>query len=249
MDGLPRLLNVEDDLRRAESATENDISDDVDDVRNLLDEYADRTRERTADDRTGEGDGDEDQSAGGVSAEDEGMEKPLDESLDNEEIDNEEIDERVGAVDGRETADGDRAGDGTTDSGTAGEGVLDEIEQVLLRLQEQCSDDAEEYFQSARNRVGIFRDSVSGDGDGVTVVSTRRTSGGRRSEYEVTAVNNTDGQVDGRAMVTFYDDDGEELDTATSEQTTYEAGEEKPVRVSADPPDGSSRFTASVERS
>jgi hypothetical protein len=174
MDGVPQILDVSDDLRRAQDATDDDIGDAVRDIRDSLGASADRGQ-----------------------------------SID--------------------------------------EAELDEIDQSLLRLQERCGDEAGEYLQAARNRIQIFRKAVTGEGDSVSVIETRRETRDDESTFEVTVVNNTGEQVRGEAVVTFYDDAGSELDSAASAATTYEAGEERAVEVQTAPPDGASRYRASVE--
>ena len=169
MAGVPKILDIRDDLRRAQDAAEGDISDDVQHVYGLLDTYA-------AEDRSNEG-------------------------------------------------------------------TLDEIDEELLRLQEQESDDAAEYFQSARNRIKIYRNSLSGEGEDFTVINTRREADG----LQVTVVNNTDEPVRGRVVITFLDDEGAELDTATSAVSEFDAHDQQTVTVDA-APDSGDRYVASVER-
>jgi hypothetical protein len=96
--------------------------------------------------------------------------------------------------------------------------------------------------------VQIFRDSLSGSGDDVAVISTQRVSTETDPAFEVTIANNTDEEIRGDAVVTFYDTEGSDLDTVTSETTTFEAGEQEPIRVHAAPPERTDRYTVSFER-
>ena len=176
MPGLPKILDIRDDLRRAEDASEQDISDERETVVELLDDYAAR----------------------------------------------------------------DRGSD---------EGNLDQIDEELLRLQERGDDEAGEYLQSARNRIRIFRNSLGGEDDEFVVVDTRSGSDGAESTVDVTVVNNAGAPTAGRVTVTFFDEDGNELETVTAETGEFDAGEQRTVSVPVDPPEGDARYVASAERS
>ena len=176
MPGLPKILDIRDDLRRAEDASEQDISDERANVVELLDEYAARDRD-------------------------------------------------------------------------SDEGKLDQIDETLLRLQERGDDEADEYLQSARNRIRIFRNSLGGAGDEFVVVDARSGSDDAESTVDVTVVNNAGVPTGGRVTVTFYDEDGNELETAASETGEFDAGEQRTVSVLVDPPEGGARYVASAERS
>ena len=173
MAGLPKIVDIRDDLRRADEASETDLGEQTGEVLNLVAEYV------------------EDDSA-------------------------------------------------TTSN-------LDQAEDELLRLEEQVDDDvAAERFEAARNRLRIYRDAVSGDRDGLVVIGTRRTDDG--DAFASTVVNNADDDIAGRVTVTFYDDAGEELGTATSDRETFDSGAERTVSVSADEPDGAARYASAAER-
>lgn len=173
MAGLPKIVDIRDDLRRADEASETDLDEQTGEVLNLVAEYVE------------------------------------------------------------------------DDSATAG--TLDQAEEELLRLEEQVDDDvAAERFEAARNRLRIYRDAVSGDRGGLAVIATRRADGG--DGFEATVVNNAADDVDGRVTVTFYDDAGEELGTATSGRESFDPGAERTVSVSADEPDGVSRYVSAAER-
>ncbi|WP_276298928.1 DUF7553 family protein [Halorussus lipolyticus] len=50
------------------------------------------------------------------------------------------------------------------------EGVLDEIDNELLRMEELLDDEAGRAVRSARNRIHVFRDSLSGTDEDFAVV-------------------------------------------------------------------------------
>lgn len=175
MSGLPKILDIGDDLRRAQNVLERDISDERREILRLLDEYA--------------------------------------------------------------------AHDVDSD-----EGKLDETDEELLRLQEQGDDEAAEYFQSARNRIRLFRESLDGDGEEFIVVTTRPGSEDADSTLDVTAVNNTGESTSGRVTVTFYDADGNELKTTASETAEFDPDEQRTVSVSIERPEESERYVAAAER-
>lgn len=128
------------------------------------------------------------------------------------------------------------------------EGKLDEIDEELLRLQEQGDDEADEYFQSARNRIRLFRESLNGEGKEFIVVTTRLSSDDADSMLDVTVVNNTGESTNGRVTVTFYDEDGNELKTTASETTEFDPEEQRTVSVPIERPEESERYVASAER-
>lgn len=170
MAGLPKVLDIRDDLRRAEEATDADVREEAEGVLGLLEEY--------------------------------------------------------------------------TGDGPAGSGNLDEADERLLRMEEQTdSDVAAERFQAARNRIRLFRESISGDDDGLLVLHTERTG----DEVKSTVVNNADAAAIGTVSVAFYDGDGTELGTATVE-ATFDAGEERTLTVSTDVPARTERYVSWVER-
>lgn len=176
MAGLPKILDVRDDLRRAEEATDGDIREETEDVLASLAAYA---------------------------------------------------------------------GDAS-----AGSGNLDEADEELLRLEERTdSDVAAERLQAARNRIRIFRESLSGGGDDLLVIHADRTGADDGTAVESTVVNNVDAPVTGTVTVAFYDGDGTELGTATSEETEFDANEEKPVTVRTEVPAGTERYVTEATRS
>ena len=173
MAGLPQIVDIRDDLRRANEASETDLDEETGEILNLVAEYVD------------------------------------------------------------------------DDPATAGN--LDRAEEELLRLEEQVDADvAAERLQAARNRLRLYRGAVSGDRDGLVVIDTRRAGGD--DAFEAVVVNNADADAAGRVTLTFYDDAGERLGTATSDRETFDAGEERTVSVRADDPDGVARYVSAAER-
>lgn len=171
MAGLPKILDIRDDLRRAEETVDGDVRDETRTVLDSLSEYA---------------------------------------------------------------------SDDPTDSA-----ALDEADETLLRLEERTdSDVAAERFQAARNRIRIFRESLSEGRDDLLVLHARRTDDG----VESTVVNNATDPATAEVTVTFYDGEGGTLATATSEETEFDANEEKPVTVAADDPPETERFVSEATR-
>ncbi|ESP89821.1 hypothetical protein K933_02521 [Candidatus Halobonum tyrrellensis G22] len=127
------------------------------------------------------------------------------------------------------------------------EGKLDEADEELLRLQEQGGDEAEEYFQSARNRIRLFREALDGEREGFVVVTTRPGSDGDET-LDVTVVNNTGEPTSGRVTVTFYDADGNELETTASETAAFDPDEQRTVSVPIERLEAGERYVASAER-
>ncbi|MFC4550717.1 MULTISPECIES: DUF7553 family protein [Halorussus] len=72
-------------------------------------------------------------------------------------------------------------------AGSDSEGVLDEIDNQLLRLEERTDGDASRRIAAARNRIHIYRDSLDETASGLAVVeSTARD----RAEREAAAASN-----------------------------------------------------------
>lgn len=140
------------------------------------------------------------------------------------------------------------------------EGLLDDVDNHLLRLQEQASDDeAAERFQAARNRIRLYRDSLGTGAAGVDVVDTALfewEAGGVEAEAEsdlddlrgsdvtvrVTVVN--DGDADDVVVdAEFYDDDNEAVGSAKSERFAMGAGEQQTVDVDGSVPEAAAYYT------
>jgi hypothetical protein len=131
----------------------------------------------------------------------------------------------------------DRLGDFPERSAGDREGIVDSVDNELLRLEEQAeSDDASEYLQAARNRLQLFRDAL-GDADGDLVVVTTRlesdshNSGGtdvtsfqgEQVRLELT-VANVGGPAAGRPTVAFYDDENAEIETFSADPVEFDDG-------------------------
>lgn len=147
--------------------------------------------------------------------------------------------------------------------GSAGdrEGIVDSVDNELLRLEEQTeSDGASEHLQAARNRLQLFRDALA-DADGDLVVVTTRlepdshtNSGGtdvasfqgERVRLELT-VANVDGPATGRPTVAFYDDESAEIGTFSADPVDFDEGEQRTVDLDASVPTDATRYAAGVD--
>lgn len=141
------------------------------------------------------------------------------------------------------------------------EGILDQIENELLALQERVgSDEASEHLQAARNRLELFRDAFA-DADTDLVITTTRlepaagTPGegtgvaalqGRRIHAELT-VANVGGPTAGRPTVTFYDDANASVGTVVADPVEFDGGEQRTIGVDASVPEEATQYAASVE--
>ncbi|MCU4742116.1 hypothetical protein OB955_00665 [Halobacteria archaeon AArc-m2/3/4] len=137
---------------------------------------------------------------------------------------------------------------------------LDDADAALLRAQEQTSDRPARRLEAIRNRIQIYRESVSQTGEDLAVIeSTIRvdeSDDGRRdtalTEYHdetvelvATVVN---GGIDRRVVlaVTFYDETGTELDDAATDEHAFGADEQATISLEVRVPDGAAYYTVTA---
>jgi hypothetical protein len=138
------------------------------------------------------------------------------------------------------------------------EGLLDDLDNELLRLEEQVSDEeATRRFQAARNRIRVFRGSLSGGGDGLAVVDTklgkpdadgdRDVSDLRTEDVEVAATVVNEGEArDVTVTVTFYDAESEEIRSDATETFALDGNAQETVTVSTTVPEDANYYAAVV---
>ena len=140
------------------------------------------------------------------------------------------------------------------------EGLLDDIDNHLLRLQEQASDDrAAERFQAARNRIRLFRDSVAGQAGGPIIIDTSLTGVDSETGRELDELHGAEATV--RATVVneggagdvlveagFYDADSNQVESAESNRFGMGAGEQQTVKLDTSVPENADYYTAVARR-
>ncbi|WP_323192735.1 hypothetical protein [Halostella sp. PRR32] len=141
------------------------------------------------------------------------------------------------------------------ESGTQ-DSLIDEIDNELLRLEEQLGGDAERHVAAARNRIQIYRHSLGESSEHLLVLDTTFQSGesgpgavpaGVRNEegtVEATVLNEADPR-DVIPVVTFYSGD-EELKEVTGAPTEFGEDDQRTVEVTAMVPEHTDRYTVTV---
>jgi len=141
------------------------------------------------------------------------------------------------------------------------EGVVDEIDNQLLRVEEQLDDDeATRAVRSARNRLHVYRESLGESDEDLLVVD----SGVRQHEEpeaersdpdeplpvgEVTltvTVANSGDDAEVAPIVRFYDEAGEEVGSARGPAFDLAAGTEGRMKVDVDVPSDATHYAVSV---
>ncbi|WP_276279307.1 DUF7553 family protein [Halorussus caseinilyticus] len=185
MASIPPIIDIRDDLRRAREATDEDVREDFETVRDRLDAFADRDR-------------------------------------------------------------ADR------------EGVVDEIDNQLLRVEASLDDEeASRAIQFARNRIHIYRENREQTDESLVVVD----SGVRQHEEpdaegvlpvgEVTLTSTVANTGDDAAivpLVTFYDEGGDEVKSLRGPEFDLPAGVEEQIEMDVDVPSDASNYAVSVSR-
>lgn len=127
------------------------------------------------------------------------------------------------------------------------QGVLEEVENELLALEERTDGEAERRIRAARNRVHIYRDAQSGTDDDVVLLEAkaRRADAGSEvertadqaseSEFWLTVVNDAD-RREFDVQLVFYDEDGDVLERMVGGDVSIAPEEQKTITVVADVP-------------
>ncbi|WP_137284771.1 DUF7553 family protein [Halorussus salinisoli] len=136
------------------------------------------------------------------------------------------------------------------------EGVVDEIDNELLRVEELLDDEeASRAIQSARNRIHIYRESRQQTDEDFVVVD----SGVRQHEEpdadgllpvgEVTltvTVANTGDDAEVVPLVALYDEDGDEVESVRGPAFDLPAGVEERIEMDLDVPSDATHYAVSV---
>ncbi|WP_135822863.1 DUF7553 family protein [Halostella litorea] len=134
--------------------------------------------------------------------------------------------------------------------------LLNEIDNELLRLEERLDGDAARSVAAARNRIGIYRDSLSGSSGHLTVLHTavRGHDAGPGTvppalrDEEVTVEATALNEADPRAAVPvlrFHDGD-DELKSVTGAPVEFGRNDQRTVTVTAAVPSGAGRYAVAV---
>lgn len=125
--------------------------------------------------------------------------------------------------------------------------LLDQIDEELLRLEEQAeSDHTRLHVQAARNRIRLYRDAMSESATDFGILATELTADeDERATLQVTVVNSGEPRtVD--VVVTFYDEDFEELETTRSDPIECGSNAEETVEMDVVLPDDYAHYVPAV---
>jgi hypothetical protein len=136
------------------------------------------------------------------------------------------------------------------------EGVVDEIDNQLLRVEELLDDEeATRAVRSARNRLHIYRESLDGTDENLAVVDT-----GVRQHEEPEAdgvlpvgeatltvtVANTGDDAEVVPVVGFYDEEGDQVESVRGPAFDIAAGNEGQIELDVDVPSDATRYAVSA---
>ena len=134
--------------------------------------------------------------------------------------------------------------------------LLDEVDNELLRLEEQLDGDAERHVAAARNRIRIYRNSLGGSSEHLLVLDTSFRTGesgpgavpadvrNEEGTVEVTVLNEAEPR-EAIPVVTFYDGD-DELKEVTGAPVELGEDDQRTVEVTAMVPERTDSYTATV---
>ncbi|WP_134672052.1 DUF7553 family protein [Halorussus marinus] len=135
-------------------------------------------------------------------------------------------------------------------------GIVDEVDNQLLRVEERLDDEAAaRAVQSARNRLHIYRESRQQTDANLAVVdSTVRDSGGPDADEvvpvgEVTVavtVANTGADTEIVPIVTFYDDRAAEVESVRGPEFALAGGEQAQFEFDTDAPADATTHAISI---
>lgn len=136
-------------------------------------------------------------------------------------------------------------------------GIVDEIDNQLLRIEEKINDEeASRSIRAARNRLHIYRESREASDDDLAVVE----SGVRHHDDpdaegvlpvgEVTltvTVANTGAATEVVPTVTFYDEDGDDLDSVRGPELFVDADDQEQFEMDLSVPADATAYAVSVD--
>lgn len=129
------------------------------------------------------------------------------------------------------------------------QGLLDRLDEELLRLEEQVeSDHTRLHVQAARNRVRIYRDAMADSATDLGIITTKLTTAdtGEQATLRVTVANEGD-PTTVNVVVTFYDDEFTEIKTARSEPIECDANAEATAVLDVALPDDYAYYVPTVQ--
>lgn len=136
------------------------------------------------------------------------------------------------------------------------EGVVDEIDNQLLRVEERLDrDEASRAIQSARNRLHVYRESREQTDPNLAVVDSgvrqhEETEGGQPLPVGTVTltvtVANTGDDTEVVPVVTFYDHDADELESVRGPEFSLGGGEEEQFEIEVDVPADATAYAVSV---
>ena len=130
------------------------------------------------------------------------------------------------------------------------EGLLDRIDEELLRLEEQVeSDHTRLHLQAARNRIRIYRDTMSKSATDVGITATDLTTADTEDQttLHVTILNEGE-PTTVTVIVTFYDEDFTEVETTRSEPVECDADTEVTIDLELEPPNEYAHYVPAVQK-
>lgn len=135
-------------------------------------------------------------------------------------------------------------------------GIVDEVDNQLLRVEEQLGDeDAARAIQSARNRLHIYRENREATHENLAVVDSavrqheEPESEGVLPVGEVTltvTVANTGEDTEVVPTVTFYDENATELDSVRGPEFPLAGGGQEQFELEVDVPSDATSYAVSV---
>lgn len=133
------------------------------------------------------------------------------------------------------------------------QGILDEIENELLRLEERTDGETEQRLRASRNRVRLYRDARADADDTVIPVKSKANPPSEASniadatpvsgeaEFRLTVVN--EGETRAFDIVlAFEDDDGDMVELVEANSGTVESNDEVTVTITTTIPDAATSY-------
>lgn len=129
------------------------------------------------------------------------------------------------------------------------QGLLDRIDEELLRLEEQVeSDHTRLHLQAARNRIRIYRDTMSKSATDIGITTSELTTDTEdQTTLHVTILNEGE-PTTVTVTVTFYDEDFTEIETARSEPVECDADTEETIDLKSEPPNDYAHYVPAVQK-
>lgn len=145
----------------------------------------------------------------------------------------------------------------TETEGTDEEGVLDTVDNRLLKLETRADGTVEEQLHAARNRIHLFRNARSGAVDGVSVIDVETRfadagtdkieddAAGEEVEFWIVLAND-EGERSVAVEIPFYRDD-EEVTRVRGESIRLGANEQETVTLITEVPQDAEYYTVDID--